>query len=686
MSFSWKILLVLLLPSSGVWAQVQAARSYDFYNSVGVNTHWYYDDNFQYQPHFQDLINLMKQAGIYHFRDGEFAQGDNTPSWITHTYAQLAANGMKAELIVANGQTLSELEFGLKQYPGLEAIEPPNEWDANGGNDWASTLLAQLPLIKQAGEDLGLTVVGPSLIQTNDAAKLGDVSQYMNFDNMHSYSGGRNPETTGWGDNDAEGNAYGSLAWNLDMVHEYGPNLQAYATETGYQSTNTPVQNEVPEKVAGTYAPRMALYYFKNGVPRTYFYELIDDPAGAQTGYGLLRYDLSPKPAFTAISNLLQILKDANTQFTPGSLDYSLSGDMNGVESLLLQKGNGDFYLSVWLDGSIYDVNALKATPQTPQQLTLTLPASKSVASVASFNSDGTISESTPNQSIYVLNANSCVTTIRIVDLESPAPPQPPPPPPPPAPPSPTQPTVAAPPTFSIAAGTYTSAQTVALGDLTPGAQIYYTTDNSTPTAQSKQYKGALTVGQSETIRAIAMAPGYSESPSSFASYTISLPAADYSLAVTPQTITVLPGQSASATVSIKSQNGFDSPVKLTCSGLPGGTSCKFSPAGLTPSGSTAVSTTLTVASSPDSDMRQRDTETTVPGGTLALVLCCMGWRRRKTPALLCLLMLGAIGLTLLAGCASFTVRTQNLVTSTVTVTATSGSLQHAATFSLTTQ
>jgi hypothetical protein len=48
--------------------------------------------------------------------------------------------------------------------------------------------------------------------------------------------------------------------------------------------------------------------------------------------------------------------------------------------------------------------------------------------------------------------------------------------------------------------------------------------------------------------------------------------------------------------------------------------------------------------------------------------------------------MLGAIGLTVLAGCASFTVRPQSLVTSTVTVTATSGSLQHAATFSLTTQ
>jgi hypothetical protein len=228
--------------------------------------------------------------------------------------------------------------------------------------------------------------------------------------------------------------------------------------------------------------------------------------------------------------------------------------------------------------------------------------------------------------------------------------------------------------------------QTVTLGDATSGAQIYYTIDNSTPTAQSAKYSGNITVGQSETIRAMAMAPGYGESPVSSAGYAINLPAADYSIAVTPQALTVLPGQSVAATVSINPQNGFDSAVQLTCSGLPVGTSCKFSPSGFTPSGSTTMSTTLTVVSSGQSEAHQRDTQPTIPAATLALVLCCLGWRKRKTLQLLCLLMLGVIGLTVLAGCASFTVRPQSLVTSTVTVTATSGSLQHAATFSLTTQ
>jgi hypothetical protein len=85
---------------------------------------------------------------------------------------------------------------------------------------------------------------------------------------------------------------------------------------------------------------------------------------------------------------------------------------------------------------------------------------------------------------------------------------------------------VAAAPTFSPAAGTYASAQSVILSDTTTGATIYYTTDGSTPTTSSKVYSGSIPVASSTTVQAIATASGYSTSPVSSASYTISLPAA----------------------------------------------------------------------------------------------------------------------------------------------------------------
>jgi hypothetical protein len=86
-------------------------------------------------------------------------------------------------------------------------------------------------------------------------------------------------------------------------------------------------------------------------------------------------------------------------------------------------------------------------------------------------------------------------------------------------------------------AGTFSAATAITLNTATyPYATIYYTTDGSTPTTSSTMYPQTpqpmssqdvgnlidLTVSTTETIKAIAVAPGYS-SPSavSSATYTI---------------------------------------------------------------------------------------------------------------------------------------------------------------------
>jgi hypothetical protein len=93
------------------------------------------------------------------------------------------------------------------------------------------------------------------------------------------------------------------------------------------------------------------------------------------------------------------------------------------------------------------------------------------------------------------------------------------------------------PPTFTPVGGTYSAAQVVTLNTTTyPYATIYYTTDGSTPTTNSTMYPQvpqpmssqsvgnleSITISTSSTIKAIAVAPGYS-SPSavSSATYTI---------------------------------------------------------------------------------------------------------------------------------------------------------------------
>ncbi len=85
----------------------------------------------------------------------------------------------------------------------------------------------------------------------------------------------------------------------------------------------------------------------------------------------------------------------------------------------------------------------------------------------------------------------------------------------------------AATPSFSLAAGTYTSAQTVSLADATAGATIFYTTDGSAPTASSKTYTAPIAISTTTTLQAVASAPGASLSGLASAVYTITpLPAA----------------------------------------------------------------------------------------------------------------------------------------------------------------
>ncbi|HWZ96086.1 MAG TPA: choice-of-anchor tandem repeat GloVer-containing protein [Opitutaceae bacterium] len=78
-------------------------------------------------------------------------------------------------------------------------------------------------------------------------------------------------------------------------------------------------------------------------------------------------------------------------------------------------------------------------------------------------------------------------------------------------------------PTFSPAAGTYTSAQTVTISTATSGASIRFTTDGSTPTeTHGAIYSGAIVLNKVTTLEAIAYESGMADSYVMSGLYTIS--------------------------------------------------------------------------------------------------------------------------------------------------------------------
>lgn len=83
-------------------------------------------------------------------------------------------------------------------------------------------------------------------------------------------------------------------------------------------------------------------------------------------------------------------------------------------------------------------------------------------------------------------------------------------------------------PTFSPGGGIFTESQDVEISCTTDDATIYYTTDGSTPTDESDEYDGAITVSETTTIKAIAVKEGMNNSAVASATYTIKVADPDW--------------------------------------------------------------------------------------------------------------------------------------------------------------
>jgi triacylglycerol esterase/lipase EstA (alpha/beta hydrolase family) len=160
----------------------------------------------------------------------------------------------------------------------------------------------------------------------------------------------------------------------------------------------------------------------------------------------------------------------------------------------------------------------------------------------------------------------------------------------------------------------------------------------------------------------------------------------DFSVTGSTTSIAVKAGQSGTIALSLTPLNGFSQAIALSCSGLPTGASCSFSPATFTPSASSTTDT-LTVAVASTSGRNEGPAPLWPAGGGITVALCFIVRLRRSRSYRMLLVLAGAFALCgAVIGCggSSGSLGGGGSTTSTVTVTATSGALQHSTTFSLT--
>jgi hypothetical protein len=452
--------LIITTSASFVWAQTIQAKSADkFVDSMGINVHMEAS-----LPPYSDygLINgELPLLGMRHFRD----EINDTDGLFTG----------EIKYIGTLGYSLCGLIEGDNDYPGfdkrlqaskvvpmiggllptIDAVEGPNEPDDKSKRPFEYDGLCKPPTEKlacypqgavQESEDLWhivkhssiagsaeikhLPVLGMSEGTSQNFLTLASITQtpfpQATYGNMHAYQGG--------------------LQGDSGLVKTYIPNAKAWTgpdkplwiTEMGYHNytkfLGDTEQQGVSERAAAIYLPIAFLSGFSNNVLRTFSYELndeVDDPqlthtcGPSQSGidycsgeghYGLFSFEGKPKPALTAVRNLIELLQEpGGKDFQPGSLMLTVEGAPRTVEYTLLQKSNGDFYLAIWNDLQVYSL-ATSSSPGADEY-------PKNVPVTVRFCEDHAFTVYAPNDSSGTnpSDAYTLSTTPNAIELDLPA-------------------------------------------------------------------------------------------------------------------------------------------------------------------------------------------------------------------------------------------------------------------------
>lgn len=371
-----------------------------FVNTIGVNTHFHYMDT-PYVDAFSTIQSLLVGSGIRHIRDGAI---DTTWQPYYDRLNALGSAGVKADLVTSVNQSAAFISaYPSRVLSAIESFEGPNEYDHSGDPNWASTLASFQRTLYSAVQGR-YPVIGPALTGEGQYAAVGDISAAATYGNMHDYLAGRNPGTTGWGGTNMFG-TYATIRYNMAVAQQTTKTKPIFATETGYGEVGS---YAVPGAVKAKYTLRSFLEHFNAGVRRTYVYEFLDEGGDYFGTYGLVTWDLVPKPSYFAVKTLIGRLSDKGAYFSPKSLTYGLTAS-SVVHHTLLQKRDGTFDLVLWQEaaGSNPDTAATYTVPQ--ETATLNFASTPKVIGATMIGDDG-------NAAPVTLGGGGAAVTLPISD------------------------------------------------------------------------------------------------------------------------------------------------------------------------------------------------------------------------------------------------------------------------------
>lgn len=376
----------------------QAVAAASFTDSVGINTHWRFADG-PYYTQYPTARDLLVELGVKNIRDEGF-YGTSTGAFgdtIATRYAEINGLGIDLNLLVSPTEpafdlaavTAEKLDWMDNRFGGVRSWEGPNEVDLTMTGDWATTgkdYQLSLYQAKQASTSQR-PVVGLSVSDSNNATQLANIGDRMDYGNTHHYPLGWHP---GYVEGEGVQNADRTYEWGIQAAAlTMAPGEPHFMTETGWHAASNNGSDPMawwphtPEDVTAKYVPRVFLRNFILGVTRTFLYQLldyIDNPGltNPEAHFALVRFNLTRKPAFWSLKNLLAILADAGSVPSPALLAYEITGAPADMETLLLEHSGGHFFLVLWKEAASWNADTKTTITLPTHSITVDFPAAKS--------------------------------------------------------------------------------------------------------------------------------------------------------------------------------------------------------------------------------------------------------------------------------------------------------------------
>jgi hypothetical protein len=336
-----------------------AGSAQGFVDTIGVNTHINYFDRLY--GNFDLVRQRLQESGIRHVRDGGVIQNEGYNRMVYGRWHQLAAFGVKFDMVLdPRGSIKTPTPENLSQLIGLaggavESFEGPNELDDSKKPHWIDLTQSYQKELFEAKNQVpaakAITLIGPSMAFVKNAVRVGDMSAYITYGNLHPYPAGGMPSSV--------------FPKQIQQAQAMYGNKKLVITETGYHNATNDQRSQpsISEAAGAKYIPRLYFVDYNWGIVRTYLYEFLDegndpDDQNHEFHWGLVRYNGTPKPAFTALSNVIHLLGEPGGGGAAGKaapLPLNLGGETQNVQHTLLRKADGRYYLALWQEIPSYD-------------------------------------------------------------------------------------------------------------------------------------------------------------------------------------------------------------------------------------------------------------------------------------------------------------------------------------------